>query len=145
MYLFQRSKTVSVKQVGENLWVQGVFIDTAHEIVVELQVGLIDSTINKVEANFVRVPHQLCVEVEKKIQGLLGVSINKGISKIIKEKTGGPQGCYHLYDLLLEAIRGIKQAHHQLTVRNKSKAEREHDFWQELQDTCYYYTHGKKP
>ncbi|QNB45802.1 DUF2889 domain-containing protein [Thermanaerosceptrum fracticalcis] len=144
MYLFNRAKNYSVKLVGDELWAQVSLTDTAHEMVLEAKASLADLTIIDVKAWMVRTPHTLCKDVEKRIQSLNGIPIKSGITKIVQQKLGGPQGCYHLADLFLDMVKVIKQGKYSWVHHHYSPEERVHIFNQELKDTCYYYSRNRE-
>lgn len=144
MYLFNRTKNCSVKQVGDDLFARTVLVDTVHEMVLEMSAGLHDLNIKSVKMYMMRTPHDMCKDVEKKAQDLVGCSVKPGIAKIVKEKIGGCEGCYHFTDIFLDTIKALKQGRYHWVYDNKSKQEREKYYWNDLKGTCYYYSNGRK-
>jgi len=144
MHLFNRMKSFSTEQVGDDLRIQGTLIDSIHEMVLELIVGLDDSVIKKVKFEVLKTGHTLiCKELEAKAKSLEGCVIGPGIAKTIKEKTGGGEGCHHLVDLLLEGVKMFKQGQYRVIYyREKDEKKRREIYWNLLRGTCFYYTHG---
>ncbi|MCR4441292.1 MAG: DUF2889 domain-containing protein [Peptococcaceae bacterium] len=146
MYLYNRMKNYSVEQVGNDLRIQASMIDSIHEMVLELVVGLDDSVIKKVRFDMIRTPHLLiCKEMEAKARTLEGCAVGQGIAKTIKERVGGGEGCHHLVDLFVEAIKVFKQGQYRLIYHRENDRERRKEiYWSELKGTCFYYTHGQE-
>ncbi len=142
MYLFDRTKNCSVKQVDDDLFARTTLVDTVHEMVLEMRAGLQDLQIKSVKIYMMRTPNDICKDVEKKAQDLVGQRVKPGIARIVKEKIGGCEGCYHFTDMFLETIKALKQARYRWVYVNKSKEECEKFYWNELKGTCYYFSHG---
>lgn len=143
MYLFNRTKTCTVQLLGEELQVHVLFLDTVHEMTVEIAADLNDLTIKRIKLNMIRTPFKFCRTFEGKINDLVGLPIGPGISKAVSECIGGSEGCYHLADSFLDGIKALKLGRYAWINMNKDKNEKEKFYRKELGNTCYYYSHGK--
>jgi len=142
--LFNRTKNCSVEQEGEDLWVRAALVDTVHEMAFEIRAGLHDLEIKEIKASMIRTPHPICKRVAEKAKNLTGLQIGKGMTRIVMETIGGPEGCYHYADLFMEAVKILKTGRYSWIYRNKNEEERNKEYWSELRNTCYYYTYGNK-
>lgn len=98
-HLFHRSHTISVLQEDEELGFIGVFMDSFHEIHIELNLAM-DGVINEISGRVVRAPDAVCYENSAHIAGFRGRNLLHLSKKDIAGVAGGPQGCNHLVDLL---------------------------------------------
>jgi hypothetical protein len=81
-------------------------------------------------------PFPLCREATATLSVLVGESIGRGWSKIVRERLGGHASCTHLAELMLpiattamQGIRGVRPASERLAPENKARQI----------DTCYAF------
>ncbi|MDR3600198.1 MAG: DUF2889 domain-containing protein [Desulfosporosinus sp.] len=140
MYLFNRSISVNVCLEGETtLIVNGVFIDSNHELCITLAADLKSYTITSADGELRRAPHPDCVHTQKLIRELVGVNLNHNVRRQIQAAVGLEHGCTHLTDLTLECVKGLLQAKFQLMHRTMSPAEMTIQAEQKLKGSCLHY------
>ena len=144
MYIVNRYKHSSVEKKSEDLLlVRSSLSDSHHEMVVELTVSIGLFKIEKVKAEIVRAPFELCFQEVKDMQKLVGLNVRPGIFKEAKKIIGGPKGCAHLLDLVMEAVKSVIQSGFRLEGRQMSTKEKQKmysDFFgMELKETCHVY------
>jgi len=142
MYLVNRSKHCSVKEVNGDLCVKAILLDSVHEMVMEVLASADDLFIKKVTIQMLRVPDKLCLEMVNKVKSLEGLQVGAGITKKVMEKIGQSEGCFHISDLFMEAVKALRQG--QYYLRYKNSPNREGHFTEvkkELKGTCYRYSH----
>ncbi|OPX86792.1 MAG: hypothetical protein A4E53_02824 [Pelotomaculum sp. PtaB.Bin104] len=104
--LFSRNKSCTLcRQNDGNLTASGNFIDTFHEVFIELIMnnkGFVTAS----SGNLSRATGQVCAESIELIVKI-DLNITKLSKKEIGELVGGPQGCDHLVDLVNELSRAV--------------------------------------
>lgn len=140
MYLFNRSISVNVRLVDEGqVTVDGVFLDSHHELCLTVQVDIDSNIITSVDGEFRRVPHTDCVFTRDHIKKLIGVNLNKNVRRQIQSAIGLKEGCTHLTDLALECVKGLLQARYQLRHLTMREEEINSMVEQYLEGSCRHY------
>lgn len=84
----------------------GVYIDddpdplSIHQMVVDLTLDFPSLEIAAADVVMEVTPHSGCTSIEPAYQQLVGVSIGRGFSRVVRELFGGPRGCTHVGALL---------------------------------------------
>ena len=142
MYVYNRSLNVNVQSgQGEMVLINGVFLDTFHEMCLTLEINLNTLTVIKASGQLKRLPHQDCADVENRIPLLTGLTLRKGVRKQIKQAVGGREGCTHLADLALQCIESLVQARYSIMKEIMTQEEIFTANEQFLQGTCYHFRH----
>ncbi len=140
MYLFNRSISVNVRSVDETtLNVDGIFLDSHHELCITLRVDLKSNTIVSASGEFLRVPHTDCEQAQKLINNLVGVNLDRNVRKQIQAAVGLKYGCTHITDLTLECIKGLLQAKFKLMHITMKEEEINGLVEQYLEGSCLHY------
>jgi len=140
MYLFNRSISVNVRSIDTNtVTVDGVFLDSYHEICMTLLVDIESHTITSAGGEFRRVPHTDCMETQKRIKELIGINLNRNVRKQVQMAVGLKHGCTHLTDLTLECIKGFMQATYQLMHLTMQADQVNELVEQYLAGNCFHY------
>ena len=87
-----------------NLMLEATLLDPYHLIRLNIHIEPDTKTIVHARSEFASHPHAACPMVAEKAKLLIGLKIERGISKIILQKIGGSDGCVHLRELTLETI-----------------------------------------
>ncbi len=87
-----------------NLMLEATLLDPYHLIRLNLHIEPGTKTIVSAKSEFASHPHAACPMVAEKAKLLIGVKIERGITKTILQKIGGSEGCVHLKELALETI-----------------------------------------
>lgn len=144
MYLFNRSINVNVRSDDGNIVVvDGVFLDTHHEICLTLTVDMSTYAITSAGGELRRTPHTDCPYTAERIKQLVGVIITPGVRKKVQTAVGGEPGCTHLADLAMECINGVIQAKYRLMHLHMAPAEVNTQVEAYLKGTCYHYRKNK--
>jgi Protein of unknown function (DUF2889) len=83
-----------------NLMLEATLLDPYHLIRLNIHIEPASKEIVHVKCEFANHPHQGCQFLATKANALLGLRIERGISKQI----GGSEGCVHLRELSMETI-----------------------------------------
>ncbi|OFX56724.1 MAG: hypothetical protein A2046_00305 [Bacteroidetes bacterium GWA2_30_7] len=86
------------------LMLEATFLDPYHLIRLNLLIDPKTRTIMTAKSEFANHPHAMCPKVAIKAKLLIGLKIERGITKQIMSKIGGSEGCVHLRELALETI-----------------------------------------
>jgi len=144
LYLVNRSKHCSVKEVNGDLCVKAILLDSVHEMVMEVLAAPEDLLIKKVTLEMVRVPDKMCRELVNRVQSLEGLKIGNGITKKVMATVGHSEGCYHVSDLFMEAVKALRQGKFYLHYHNSPSPEVHFkEVKKELKGTCYYHSHNQ--
>jgi len=87
-----------------NLMLEATFLDPYHLIRLNLHIDPKTKTIIHTKCEFGNHPHSNCPIVALKAQLLIGLKIERGITRKVSERIGGSEGCIHLRELTLETI-----------------------------------------
>lgn len=87
-----------------NLMLEATFLDPYHLIRLNLEIDPGTKIIVEARSEFTNHPHANCIFVARKAKSLIGLKIERGITKLISQRIGGGEGCIHLRELTLETI-----------------------------------------
>jgi len=140
VYLFNRSISVNVRSEDETtLKVEGVFLDSQHELCLTFEVDLASYIITSADGELRRAPHSDCGQAQKLIKNLLGINLNHNVRKQIQMAVGLSNGCTHLTDLTLECVKGLLQAKFRLMRHKMEEDETKGLFEKYLEGNCLHY------
>ena len=104
--IYERNINVSVSKVSEELILtKASLLDLNHNIRVELTVSVPTKTIRDAKAVMVKSPFKICQLTLNKMQNVVGLEIERGIHGKLVHVLGRADGCTHLVDLTMEAVR----------------------------------------
>lgn len=87
-----------------NLMLEATFLDPYHLIRLNIHIDPSSRIITQSKCEFANHPHTLCPHVEAKAKLLIGLKIERGITREVSQRIGGSEGCIHLRELTLETI-----------------------------------------
>ena len=87
-----------------NLMLEATFLDPYHLIRLNIHIDPNTREIIASKSEFANHPHTLCANVAERAKALIGVKLERGITKIVTQKIGGCDGCVHLRELVMETI-----------------------------------------
>lgn len=87
-----------------NLMLEATFLDPYHLIRLNLHIDPKTKTITYAKCEFANHPHGACPLVALKAKLLIGIKIERGVTRKVSERIGGSEGCIHLRELTLETI-----------------------------------------
>jgi len=90
--------------VNGNLMLEATLLDPYHLIRLNMHINPQTKTIVHAKSEFASHPHTDCPFVAIKATQLVGLKIERGITKAISHCIGGEEGCVHLRELTLETI-----------------------------------------
>lgn len=104
--IYERNINVSVSKLNEKeIITKASLLDLNHNIRVELTVDVATKIIVHAEAQMVKSPFNICQLTLKKVQDVVGLKIERGIHKNLVDALGHADGCTHMVDLTMEAVR----------------------------------------
>lgn len=141
MYVFNRSININIQSEdeGESVIVNGVFMDSYHEVSLTLWVDMRDFAITAAEGELRRYPHPDCIVTGNRIKNLVGLKLARGVRKKITEAVGTDAGCTHLADLALECVKALIQAKYSLMHLTLSEEEIQKQTEAYLRGSCYRF------
>ena len=96
-----------------------------------------DFIIQSIEASSDRTPYPICAQAQTTLSVLIGDSVGKGWTKLVKDKLRGTASCTHLAELLIPMATVTFQAIKGLNFRAPVIHKTTHDFG--LINSCYAY------
>ncbi|HLF15290.1 MAG TPA: DUF2889 domain-containing protein [Bacteroidota bacterium] len=104
--IYERNLNVSVSKLNDTeIFTKASLLDLNHNIRVELTVDIVSKTITKADAQMVKSPFAICQQTLNKIRNVVGLKIERGIHQRLVDTLGHSDGCTHLVDLTMEAVR----------------------------------------
>ncbi len=107
--LFNRCKSYQLTIHGTDLTLQGTFHDSYHEMAGEIRFDKTSGTISECNLSMFRAPGSSCLETTAHGRSFVGKNIYSLTRKQVVAMAGGPQGCYHLTDLLSDMLPLVKE------------------------------------
>lgn len=141
MNLFNRTISVSVKDIDEqHVVVEGVFIDSFHELVLSMTVNIENFVVTASQGEFRRAPHEDCLCTVNLTGSLVGIDLKRNVRRQVISAVGGKRGCVHVEELALECVKGVKQANVILMRRRLSTEEVYSKMFDILEGTCQHFS-----
>jgi hypothetical protein len=139
--LYSRKKLLTVDLTGKDeLTAKSWLDDGIHEIQVILICQPSTSIILSARVEMIHYPWNLCLEAAKSISLIEGMKIGPGVRKEIEDKIGKRDGCFHMADLVIEAIRGLIQGQYRLRYRPTTTEKRLQKLQSDMKGTCFAYS-----
>ena len=81
-----------------------------HNMILEMEISIPDLRIISAQAEMLAVPNDDCVKIRGCIDKIVGLSINRGFTKKVRDTLGESKGCLHLTNLVLTMGSAAAQA-----------------------------------
>ena len=96
--------------------------------------------IEDIQVEMPTVPKNVCLETNRSLEPVIGMSIVSGFTMKVKELVGGAKGCAHLVALLMAMAPAAVQGAWSAATRkpNNAKALRTYSL-ERLKNTCYVW------
>ena len=106
MEIYERNINASVRRDEEDLIrTKASLLDLNHNMRVEIVVRISDRTIIDANAQMIKTPFLICMQTARFAEKIKGLKIERGITKRLADLMGRSEGCTHLYELAVEAVR----------------------------------------
>ncbi len=106
MEIYERNINASVRREDDaHIITKASLLDLNHNMVVEIRVRISDRIIVNAEGRITKAPFHICNQTVRFVGNLAGLCIERGITKRISALLGRSEGCTHLYELSVEAVR----------------------------------------
>ncbi|MEW6308740.1 MAG: DUF2889 domain-containing protein [Bacillota bacterium] len=107
MNLHKRVTSVMARALNDDDFLLHAHLeDEVHIMDVQLVCRVDNGLILSAYATMGKVPYpETCPKVLSLVDRVVGLRIERGVSHAIRQAVGGPQGCTHLSDLVIEACR----------------------------------------
>jgi len=106
MEIYERNINAAVSREGKDLIrTKASLLDLNHNMRVEILVRVSDRTILDARAEMTKTPFKICDQTAHFVENLIGLKIERGITRRIAGLFGRSEGCTHLFELAVEAIR----------------------------------------
>ncbi len=106
MEIYERNINAAVAREGRDLIrTKASLLDLNHNMRVEILVRISDRSIIDARAQMTKTPFAICPKTASFVENLIGLKIERGITKKVAELLGRSEGCTHLFELSVEAIR----------------------------------------
>ncbi len=138
--LFQRIKIIKAKLIAnDRIKAETKMIDAQHRIKVTIIADKDDLGILDIKIKMAKAPYKICPETLPKIKKLKGVKIQDGFYSKVKDVLGGPEGCMHLIDIIMDAARGVFQVSLKIGTGRLKIEEQRKVLMKRLKNSCLGY------
>lgn len=104
--IYERNINIAVSRKNEHeIVTKATMLDLNHHIRVELTINLQNETITDAQAQMTKVPYSICQLTLGNLKKIIGLKIQRGIHKQLVDKLGHAEGCTHMVDLAMEAVK----------------------------------------
>ncbi|MBS1261681.1 MAG: hypothetical protein MAG453_01010 [Calditrichaeota bacterium] len=104
--IYERNINVAVTQLAsDTIKTKSSLLDLNHNMRVDLVISVPDREIVDARCQMVKVPFGICALTAQHIKRVIGLRIERGITKRMRPLLAGAKGCTHLYELTVEAVR----------------------------------------
>lgn len=88
------------------------FFDEDHDADLTLTLDVASGTVLSARARFHRAPYgERCAATAARAGRLVGLRVRPGCSRDVAEAVGGPEGCTHLVEMVMDALRAYLPAY----------------------------------
>lgn len=106
MEIYERNINASVRREDEDqIMTKASLLDLNHNMRVELKIRISDREIIDATAQMTKTPFKVCAGTAHFITRLVGLKIERGVTRKMADLLGRSAGCTHLYELSVEAAR----------------------------------------
>jgi len=106
MEIYERNINAAVRSDGDDyILTKASLLDLNHNMRIEIKVRISDRMIVEAEAQMTKTPFLICHQTAHFARNMTGLRIERGITHKLSELFGRSEGCTHLYELAVEAIR----------------------------------------
>lgn len=104
--IYERNINIAVARKSEHeIVTKATMLDLNHHIRVELTIDLRNESISDARAQMTKVPYSVCQFTLGNIKKIVGLKIGRGIHKQLVDTLGHAEGCTHMVDLAVEAVK----------------------------------------
>ena len=104
--VYERNINIAVARKNDReIVTKATMLDLNHHIRVELTIDLQNETITDAQAQMTKVPYSICQLTLNNIRKIVGLKVQRGIHKQLLDTLGHADGCTHMVDLAMEAVR----------------------------------------
>ncbi len=106
MEIYERNINAAVSQDDDDhILTKASLLDLNHNMRIEVRVRIADRTIVDANAQMTKTPFRICFQTAKFARNIIGLKIERGITHKMSDLFGRSEGCTHLYELAVEAVR----------------------------------------
>jgi hypothetical protein len=104
--IYERNINIAVARKNKHeILTKATMLDLNHHIRVEITINLQNETIIDAQAQMTKVPYSLCQLTLTNLKRIIGLKVARGIHKQLVDKLGHAEGCTHMVDLAMEAVK----------------------------------------
>ncbi len=106
MEIYERNINISCAVLDEGeLRTKASLLDLNHNMRVEITIDQHTHKIIDATSQMVKVPFHICALTTDRVKNIIGFKIERGINRKLAYALGRSEGCSHLFELALEAVR----------------------------------------
>jgi len=106
MEIYERNINAAVSKDGDDyITTKASLLDLNHNMRVQIRVRVADRTIVAAEAQMTKTPFAICGRTARFIDSMVGLKIERGVTRRLADLLGRSEGCTHLFELAVEAVR----------------------------------------
>lgn len=109
--MYQKTERYSVQEIPPlGYQVLGEWIDDAHHIFLDITFDFATQSVVDARAWAEKYPFPVCPQGFGAVSKLIGVQVTPGFSKLVRQTLENPEGCIHVSELVLGAVKAALQA-----------------------------------
>ncbi|NQT35304.1 DUF2889 domain-containing protein [bacterium] len=106
MEIYERNINASVRREDEeHIITKASLLDLNHNMRVVITVRIANREIVEADGQMIKAPFSICSQTVKFVHNLIGLKIERGMTRKMADLLGRADGCTHLYELSVEAAR----------------------------------------
>ena len=106
MEIYERNINASIRRDDEeHIITKASLLDLNHNMRVVIKVRIANREIVEADGQMVKAPFSICSQTVSFVHNLVGLKIERGVTRKMADLLGRADGCTHLYELSVEAVR----------------------------------------
>lgn len=140
---YQKIEKYSVEEIPPlGYRVLGEWIDDVHHIYLDITFDFETQSIQAARAWADQAPFTICAQGFNTVEQLIGTSVGAGFSRVVRQTLESPQGCLHVGELVLGAVKAAIQASSRAVPEwaEESEYQLRWQRWESMfKDKCVYF------
>jgi hypothetical protein len=106
MEILERNINTQARKLDDNtIIVKSSILDLHHNMFFEMGIDIDTKEIKSVSADMIKAPYPECKNALARINGIVGLKLERGLAKKMAEILGKSTGCTHMLEIALTAAR----------------------------------------
>ena len=109
--ILERNINIHTQKLDDNIiLVKSSILDLHHSMFFEMEIDINTKDITKVDAEIIKAPYPECKKSIVNIQNIVGLKLERGLSKNMAQILGKNTGCTHMLEIAIAASKTASYA-----------------------------------